>query len=387
MYMDYNYMLSVIIPTKNRAKYCLAAVRQILELDIPDIQIVIQDNSDRPLSDDNDFLLSTANIKYHYNPEVLSFVDNFSKAVSLADGEYLCMIGDDDCILSNIIDAVRYAKQKDIDSVIPSLGSVYVWPSENPIVKNGENGYMCVSYLKRKISPADINKGLSKLLKNGGQFYQSMDLPRLYHGIVRADCVQKIKDKTGTYFGGLTPDIYMSAALAFSCRNTVRLEIPITVSGICPRSGSSDSATGRHTGELRDAPHFTGHESYDWDDRIPYIYTVETIWAETALHAVKDFDQDMADRFDIASLIAILKNKYPQFKAQLNEAVKKYKISAVSIFIKRLYYKFLPYVKRCFLRFTGGKKPVFKKYGVPDISAAAKETEKIIAQKGLKVFE
>ena len=68
------------------------------------------------------------------------------------------------------------------------------------------------------------------------------------------------------------------------------MNYPITVSGICPTSGSADSATGRHTGKLEDAPHFRGHASYEWDNKAPAIYSVESIWGETVLKALKDFN-------------------------------------------------------------------------------------------------
>ena len=41
-----SYLLSVVIPTKNRGYYCLEAVKQILALNYPEVQICIQDNSD-----------------------------------------------------------------------------------------------------------------------------------------------------------------------------------------------------------------------------------------------------------------------------------------------------------------------------------------------------
>ena len=41
----YKYLLTVIIPTRNRQQYAEAAARQILSLR-QDIQVIVQDNSD-----------------------------------------------------------------------------------------------------------------------------------------------------------------------------------------------------------------------------------------------------------------------------------------------------------------------------------------------------
>ena len=108
-------VLSIVIPTKNRQKYCIGAVKQILSLNLKNIEICIQDNSD------------TAELKeiftkkeykdivvYNYLPGILSFVDNFSHAVALCKGKYICMIGDDDGIMPDIMHAVHYADEMHI---------------------------------------------------------------------------------------------------------------------------------------------------------------------------------------------------------------------------------------------------------------------------------
>ena len=309
------YILSIIIPTKNRQKYCLAAIRQILSLNLSEIEICIQDNSDTDILRNEISSITSENIVYNYHEGVLSFVDNFSEAVSLSHGEYLCMIGDDDGILPSIMDMVRFMKGKGIDSLIPSLGAVYYWPSDNPIVANGEKGVLTLSYLRSKARYTNSQKALLKLLKGAVQNYTSLDMPRLYHGIVKKTCLEDIKEQTGKYFDGLTPDIYMAVALSFVCKKTLRIDTPITISGICPTSGSNDSATGKHTGKLEDAPHFKGHTDYHWDEHIPAFYSVDTIWAETLMQALTMFKRDdLKSKFNMPLFEIICLKKYPEYR-------------------------------------------------------------------------
>ena len=279
-----DYLLSIIIPTRNRNYYCLEAVKEIIEvcniLKTNQIEIVIQDNSDTDSLRESLTSLNANNIKYNYTDKVLSFVDNFSEAVSLASGEYLCMIGDDDGILPNILEEVYKAKEKNIHSIIPSLNAVYFWPMKNSIVANGDNGYLYTAYVNKESTIISTSESLKKMLSNGGQNYQNCDMPRLYHGIIHRSLMDKVYAKTNYYFSGLTPDIYMATALTFVCEKSIKLGYPITISGICNGSGSANSAQGKHTGELEDAPHFIGHDNYEWEDILPRIYTVETIWAD-----------------------------------------------------------------------------------------------------------
>ena len=336
------------------------------------VEIVIQDNSDDRDLEEKISALGRSNIKYNYHAGEVSFVDNFSEAVSFATGKYLCMIGDDDGILPTIFDAIKYMENNSVDAFIPSLNSFYVWPMKDSFIKNGDEGYLCVAYIENGIESVSCEESLNKVLKNGGQLYQSCDLPRLYHGIVLRSVIEKIKAKTGCYFGGLTPDIYMATALALVCENVVKCKIPVTISGVCTGSGSANSATGKHTGKLEDAPHFVGHSFYQWSDKVPRIYSVETIWADTLLHALDDFGYEHIDRFSISALLAFCYCKYPQFKTELDVFVGEQKVSGIKIILKKIKYFDLAFIKRAFKRVTRRKNDVVKYYGVVDIEAARK---------------
>lgn len=343
--------LSVIIPTKNRQKYCIAAIKQIMQLNLKDVEIIIQDNSDDDSLYEYIKELDPNKIIYNYHPGLLSFVDNFSEPISFAKGEYICMIGDDDGLLSNISKVVDFAITNEIDAIIPSLDIVYFWPSDKPLIKNGETGYMYWANKKCHYKYINTDRGLNSLMTKGGQGYQDLDVPRVYHGVVKLSKLNEIKEITGRYFDGLTPDIYMAVALSFVCKRVVRMNFPITISGICPRSGSSDSATGKHTGELKDAPHFRGHVSYEWDAKAPYIYSVESIWAETVLHALHNFKRnDLYSKFNVKFLDSMCYGLYPQFRERIILHAKEFGISKLNLIYTYEKYKLLSYLK---LRFKG----------------------------------
>lgn len=326
--------LSVIIPTKNRQKYCIAAIEQILQLNLQDIEIIVQDNSEDDSLRNNIANLCASNIIYNYHPGTLSFVDNFSEPLSYARGQYVCMIGDDDGLLPNIENIINFSIEKDIDAIIPSLDIVYFWPSVNPFIHKGENGYMYATKKKCNFKYVDVHDGLLALMRSGGQDYQELNIPRVYHGIVKLSRLRDVRNYTGCYFDGLSPDIYMAVALSFVCKKVIRLNFPVTISGICPRSGSSDSATGKHTGELKDAPHFNGHESYKWDCKAPYIYSVESIWAETVLHALHNFNrEDIYALFSVRALDSICYGLYPQFRNRIIRHAKEFGVSKLMLIL------------------------------------------------------
>lgn len=366
------YIISIIIPTKNRQKYALKAIEQILSIESDNIQLVIQDNSDKDsLRMEISKFDGDNRLKYNYTNKILSFVDNFSEAVSLADGEYICMIGDDDGIMPDILKIVEWAKDNNIDAISPSINAVYIWPSEKKLMDNTENGYMCITYISDRVEFCDTSLAIKKLMSFGGQKYLTTDMVKLYHGVVKKECMEKIRSMTGRYFGGLTPDIYASVALSVVSDRVVKINYPITISGICNTSGSADSVTGKHTGELKDAPHFKGHIKYDWSNEVPKFYSVETIWADTALHVLRDLNKSQyIKNFNVAAINMYCLNKYPEFKAIIKEHSDLYKIGNYKVLIEYLRLPVLDLFKRIVRRVTRKKNDVIKIYNIKDIKVA-----------------
>ncbi len=376
------YILSIVIPTKNRSYYCLYAVKQILSLKMSDVEICIQDNSDTDDLSKELSQLNTENIVYNYHPGVLSFVDNFSEAVSLAHGDYLCMIGDDDGILPVIMNLVEDMKKQNAEAAIPALNFIYFWPSNQGIIENGDNGVL-ISHISSEYkmhSGKQVNNGkaIIELLKNGIQNYTSFDMPRLYHGVVRRDALERIKEQTGCFFGGLTPDMYMATSLSLVCNKVIRVSYSVTISGICPTSGSSDSATGKHTGELGQAPHFRGHDHYHWDDLVPAFYSVDTIWADTLFHTLREFKRDDLFKFFNMSLFAgLCVEKYPEYSNVILNHAFGYQCSINGIKFELYKYKFEQLLLRAIRKirrslYRGIGKTTTKELNIGDIFAAQK---------------
>lgn len=330
------YLLSILIPTKNREEYALKVILQILEINDDRLQIIIQNNSDSNkleglLSD----CLKDPRIKYYYHQELLSFVENFSVGISQCDGEYITIIGDDDGINPVILDIVDWADQNGIEAITPALPIIYYWPQSGVDSESG-NGKLTISDFSSEIKFCDPGKEVIKLLKNGCQNYLSYKLAKLYHGVIKKSVLDEVKAKTGSYIGGLSPDIYVSIATSLLIKKVLIIDYPLTISGICKKSGSADSATGRHTGELQQAPHFRGHTNYEWSDKVPEFYSVETIWGDSALAAISDLKRtELIKYFSIDTISATCIKLYPKFTGLIEEKLaKNYNLSKDSKAIK-----------------------------------------------------
>lgn len=354
------YILSVIVPTKNRVT-TLSKLVELFELqNLPGVELVIQDNS---TTKDADIFFNThkfgKNISVHRYSETLSFVKNFSIALEHAKGEYVIFVGDDDSVLPNIVDVTKHAIDNDVDCIVGSLDDLYFWPNSLPgdQFKNGKLIYK--NKRQQKYKSANIGKELNRFFKNGCINYLDYYLPKIYHGIVKKEKMLEVKKVTGDYFIGLTPDLSSCIGLALVGTKTLFAKFPFTLSGIAKNSGSSASGSSTHQGKLSDAPHLNGHDNYKWNELIPDYYSVETIWAETALATATKFSSFSTDSFNVEPLLYISKTKYFKYFSQCSyysKHIAKINESKKHIFLR-------PKFQRLFNKFS--KKVV--RYGVKDI--------------------
>lgn len=285
-----NKLLSIIIPTKNRQVYCIESIQSILEDIDEQCEIIIQDNSTDDSLSNMIKGLEVKNIIYNYIPEPLSFVENFEQALTLSSGKYFMILGDDDSTTKDTLYLVKWMDEKGIESIASSNVVEYVWPNEK--IEIYHRGQMTLCNYLGDIELQDTESNLKELIKNGFIGYYAFNLPRTYHGIVKRSCMDTVKKLGGRYFGGLTPDIYSTIALACIVKKHITIDFPFSIAGACPASATVNARVGGHSGKLKDAPHFNYRGEYQWENSVPKFYSVETIWAESAIKAIKDMKRE-----------------------------------------------------------------------------------------------
>ncbi len=74
-----DYILSVVIPTKNRQKYALSAAKEVSALHREKIQVVVHDNSNNNSLEQMIKNENLQNVTYIYCADSLSGVENFNR--------------------------------------------------------------------------------------------------------------------------------------------------------------------------------------------------------------------------------------------------------------------------------------------------------------------
>lgn len=282
-------LLSIIIPTKDRY-ITLIPVLKAMYLDFKgkNVEFIIQDNTTDNL-EVLQFLndLSCEKIKYFHEPTSLSMTENCDLAIKNSSAKYVIMIGDDDYVLPSIIDIVPWMERNEIECLNSNTASYYwLQLSFKYQTKISESASLIINKpIKREFINIDPIGELNKVVKSGGTDFA--DLPRLYHGIVKREVLDRIYDKCQTFFPGPSPDMANSSALAIFTKNFSKYNFPFSISGKSPTSASGLGVQHKHIGDLNDMPFLDKKLLIHWNEKIPYFWTGDTIYAQSLFHSLK----------------------------------------------------------------------------------------------------
>ena len=292
-------LLSIAIPTKNRYEYLKPCIETLLSLKsrYPMLEIVIQDNNI-----DNNVIIPfieehKTKLKYEHISENLSVVDNCEKAISNCTGEYVCLLGDDDSVASQIIDVCIWMNENGIESCLGKICR-FNWPDMVYGVHKLKN--LTIPRRNNHTGYKDVKKIRHKILSTGG--YTMLNLPRVYHSIVSKDALDRLKNLCGSYFPGPSPDMANAIGLTYVLNNHIIIDTPIIVSGFSYKSTGGAGTRRAHVGKIEEIPHLPEQTKTIWDSRIPRYWTGETIYAESIIEALSKCDSKEIKQYSFNAL-------------------------------------------------------------------------------------
>jgi glycosyltransferase involved in cell wall biosynthesis len=313
-------LLSIIIPTKNRLAYLKDVLHILVGINHEGLEYIITDNTPDNLSFAK-FIeeLNDERIKYFYISGNMSQTENSDYALSKANGSYVCFIGDDDVILENIFVMVKKMQEENIDCMIQDPVTYYWSDVDFKYSSNSQQpaSFNYGDYYKYEFTEIDVMQELEMVMDCGATKIGL--LPRVYHGIVRKEILDKVKEKCGSYFPGPSPDMASSVALALLSTKTVLSKMTFTISGKSGKSASGMGLKHTHKGDLN-KDFLPANILETWNHKIPQFWSCSTIWAQSAFTSLKAFNS--ADRINYKALYANLLVFEPGYSVQVNEKIK-----------------------------------------------------------------
>jgi glycosyltransferase involved in cell wall biosynthesis len=280
-------LVSVIIPTRDRAEYLRHSLAAALTIESLQVEILISDNASE---DDTREVVNTfkdPRLRYINTSQRVSMRQNFEFALEESRGDYVIFFGDDDSILPGQFAALC----KTLETYSPDGLSwdfpVYGWPVEGMggklggfrIVKNRVFGQpYTLDVIKRRAAVAS------------GKLYKIHPQPGIYHACMsRAYIKDKLAAADGTCILARSPDTYLSMRAIQYGGQFIHCNHPFSMNGYGSRStGGSFGALGR-TSKGRNAPTKTVFEKEIEGDLVEdvmplsksvplgYLSTLETV--------------------------------------------------------------------------------------------------------------
>jgi glycosyltransferase involved in cell wall biosynthesis len=337
------FLISIVIPTKNRHKQLIATLEaQSIIPNLDQIEIVISDNSSEPLSEIevNKLKMIYPHFTYVHDHVEKTIIGNFSAGLNHASGKFMMFIGDDDFFLPEIVAAAKYAENENFSCVIYDPDRYY-W--ENCIFAESGLKYGPKTLIRSNKSisgQVDVALQLKKSALNG--FLTIEALPRAYHGLISRAKLLEIVDDNGMLYGG-SPDISMAVNLALIDTNTYFWNKPLSIYGASTGSGGGMTTSKTHLLPLHEAKFLSKDFVSTWDSRMPAYWSEYTVFPASAIYIYARRNVPLKN-FNLASVYAsIFVNELSMFKSVFSaysklNSLEKFKcaINFPRVFIRKL---------------------------------------------------
>lgn len=263
---------------------------------------------------------SDSRLTYVHVTERLSMTDNHERAIELASGEYVCLIGDDDSVSAHCVALAEMARQKGMDLVTPKVSVAYYWPDfRSRFYGAAHAGRLYLDAFTGEIREFDLQESLLQALAAACQGTDLM--PKLYHGLVRRSVLDELRREAGRLFFGTSPDMSVAVGLALRGGKYHVIDLPLTLPGSAGGSNSGRSAMRQHKGALEKDPHLEPFRQLEWPEVIPRFFSVETVWAHAAWMTLQlPGRRSFLERFNLARLYALCMLHHREYLAATLEA-------------------------------------------------------------------
>ncbi len=221
---------SIVIPTRERARTLVHAMRSVLAQEFEDFELVVQDNCGSPATWEVVRGFDDRRIKYDRSETVLPMFANWERALSRCEGEYIFFLGDDDALMP---DCTRLASEILAMEPLELLSwdkYTYWWDDCLEPVNRGR--------LFVHPTMGFAMRDTHALLTN---FYDwkvgYAVLPSIYTGFVHRRVVEGVRALSGgRYFSTNTPDVWSGIVNCVVAKKAGHFERGLSLSGNSGRS-------------------------------------------------------------------------------------------------------------------------------------------------------
>ncbi|MBI3258645.1 MAG: glycosyltransferase family 2 protein [Ignavibacteriae bacterium] len=228
---------SVLLPTRNRLELLKTAIYSVQNQDYDNWEIIVSDNFSEQDIGGYVRSLNDLRIKYFRTPHFISVTDNWNHTIEKCSGDYIIMLGDDDCLLKNYFTNIcQLIKKHPSPDMIYTSGFTYAYPGA---LRDIPEGFLHVfgnaSFLQKKDCPFWLPREEALKLVEDSMNFKVMFAYNMQYALLSRRLMERLMSK-GTFFQSPYPDYYAMTAMMLNAERIVACPIPLVAVGISPKS-------------------------------------------------------------------------------------------------------------------------------------------------------
>jgi glycosyltransferase involved in cell wall biosynthesis len=228
---------SVLLPTRNRLDLLKYAIATVMRQDYDDWEIIVSDNFSEDDIAGYIQSLKEQRIKYYRTERFIPVTDNWNNALEKSSGDYVIMLGDDDCLMKGYFKTIHgLLETYTAPDFIYTSALLYAYPGVMPGFPDGFlNPYGRADFLKAAKEPFWLDKGQAvQYVNQSMNFKLPFDYNMQFSAISRK-FIQSLGSH-GTFFQSPYPDFYAHNVMFLKAERILICPIPLVTIGISPKS-------------------------------------------------------------------------------------------------------------------------------------------------------
>ena len=228
---------SVLLPTRNRLDLLQYAVETVRRQNYENWEIIISDNDSEQNISGYVENLREERIKYYRTNKFISVTDNWNNAIEKASGDYIIMLGDDDCILKNFFSIIsNLVSSFNHPDAIYTKSLLYAYPGAIPGYPNGFiRSYDYAPFFKLSDHPFILDRQTARDLVEDSMNFRMTYTYNMQHTILKHSFIDSLAGK-GPFFQSPYPDFYATNVVFLMAERILISPIPLVVVGISTKS-------------------------------------------------------------------------------------------------------------------------------------------------------
>ena len=236
-------LLSIVIPTRERAETLPSAIATALDQRSRRFEVLVSDNCSHDGTRDIVERIADARLRYVNPGARVSMSDNWEFALRHTAGRYVLFIGDDDGVMPGAIDRLEPLLESSASPIFTWQRATYMWPTAGLGARTGG------------VPPAqpradvDIRTLAQAVMRWGGYGFQRP--PSVYHAVFHRDVLDAIGARAGRVFLTSQPDVFVAFAAPGVTPRALSLDFLVTIIGHSEKSNGGRVAAGPATAQRR----------------------------------------------------------------------------------------------------------------------------------------